>query len=605
MTSTLAGETGGAPPRAQVLRKYARFSGGFWRGATARMAIGLTIGLAIFLILRLGVDVGMNRWSRWFFDALERRDATVAAVAALAFPALVLCVAAVGVGIIWMRETLQVRWREWCTARLLDRWLEGKRFYRMRLSRGGMANPEYRISDDVRMATEPLTDLAIGLFTALLTASAFVAILWTVGGDLNITLGGADLHVPAFMVIGAVIYGVVVSALMPLIGGSLAGAVATKNEAEARFRFDLLNLRESAESIVLSQGEAHGRKKLAATYTALASAWLRVVGQHARVTWLTNANTAMAPVFPLVLAAPKYLAGELTLGEVMQLASAFAQVQIAIAWLVDHYTRVAEWFASAQRVIELVDELDASDGRAQGGAPLISRNHADGPGVEIEGLKLVRPSGEIVVTKADARFEPGDRIILSGPAGVGKSSLLRAISGLWLWGEGEIRIPRDCAIAYVASHSALHSGRLGEILSFPEGADAHSSAHRLRALEACGAGHLAERLDVIDNWDQALSAREKQCVALARLLVTQPRIVILEDAFSCFGAAEQIALFDLLACQLPDAILMTTGGVAGLADLHSRRFVLERNEAGEVHLIERGAERRSVRETQLITGGNE
>lgn len=591
--------------RGRVLRRYARFSGGFWRGATSRLAIGLTVGLGVFLVLRLGVDIGMNRWSRWFFDALERRDAGVAAVAAFAFPLLVFCVAAVGVGIIWMRETLQVRWREWCTARLLDRWLAGKRFYRMRLAPNGMANPEYRISDDVRMATEPLTDLAIGLFTAVLTASAFVAILWTVGGDLDLTIGGASLHVPAFMVIGAVVYGAVVSALMPLIGGSLASAVATRNEAEARFRFDLLNLRENAESIVLADGEAHGRRKLAATYAALAGAWLRVVAQHTKVTWLTNANTAMAPVFPLVLAAPKYLAGELTLGEVMQLASAFAQVQIAIAWLVDHYTRVAEWFASAQRVIELVDELDETDAGAGSAGALIARLPSDDDSVRLNGLRLVRPTGETVIARAEARLAPGDRIILSGAAGVGKASLMRAIAGLWLSGEGEIFVPKDRAIAYVSANSALQSGRLSDILSYPQSADAHSSAQRLRALEACGAGHLAERLDVQDNWDQAASAREKQRIALARLLVTQPRIVILENAFSCFGASEQIALFDVLARHLPDAILMTTGGAAGLSDLHSRRFVLERNEAGEVHLIERGADWRGAREPQFMTGGIE
>lgn len=348
--------------RNAVLRSFARFATGFWRGEGGRIAIWLTVGLAGCLIGKLAVDVGMNKWNRWFFDALERHDGQGALVAALAFPVLVLCIAAVGVGIILTRETLQVRWREWCTERLLDRWLSNCRFHHMRLTPGGMANPEYRISDDVRMATEPLTDFAIGLFTAVLTASTFFIILWTVGGGLDVTLGGVAFHVPAFMVVGAIIYGVVVSAFMPVVGGALSGAAAAKNEAEAHFRCELIAMRESAEGIARTRGERQARERLSRTYAELVAAWMRVVGQHAKITWLTNANSAMAPVFPLLLAAPKYMSGDLSLGEVMQLASAFAQVQIAIGWLVDNYSRVAEWFASARRVVELIEEIDTPGG---------------------------------------------------------------------------------------------------------------------------------------------------------------------------------------------------------------------------------------------------
>jgi putative ATP-binding cassette transporter len=578
-----------SPARNLLVMSFARFAGGFWRGASARIAFWLTVSLGAGLVCKLLVDVGMNKWNRWFFDALERRDTGGAALAAFAFPVLIFGVAAVGVWIIRARETLQVRWREWCAARLLERWLGNQRFYRMRVARGGMANPEYRISDDVRMATEPLADFAIGLFTALLTASTFVVILWTVGGGLDVKWGETQLHVPAFMVIGAVVYGVIVSAFMPVIGGQLSTAAAAKNEAEARFRFEMIRMRENAEAIVLTQGEAHALQRLAAANASLASAWMRVVAQHAKITWLTNGNSAMAPVFPLVLAAPKYLAGELTLGEVMQLASAFVQVQIAVGWLVDNYSRLAEWFASAGRIVELLDALDASEGDRQDGRPLIGRGLSAEGCVLLDNLRLTRPSGEVVVHRADMSFNPGDRICVSGAAGVGKSGLLRAIAGLWLWGEGAIHVPGGRAIAYVAASPFLPTGRLSDVLSFPDGIDAHPSAHSLRALTACGAGHLADRLDVTDAWEHVLSASEKQRVALARLIITQPHLVLLEDAFSCFGAAEQIALFDLLASHLPQAILITTGGAAGLADLHSRRLVLERNAAGEVHLTERGA----------------
>ena len=336
-------------------------TGGFWRGASARVAWYYTLGLAGFLVLKLFVDVAVNRWNRWFFDALEHRDAMEAARAVLVFAALIVCVAAVGVGIVRTRETLQVRWREWCTARLLDKWIGKQRFFRMTRAPSGVANPEYRISDDVRLATEPLTDFAIGLFTALLSASTFVVILWSVGGSLTVSVAGVHLTLPAFMVIGAVIYGVTMSCLVPLVGRRLSAVTAARNESEALFRAQTIQLRESAESVALSRAENHAREKLDATYADLVVNWLRMVRQHANITWVMNANSALIPVVPLMLALPKYLMGQLTLGEMMQLASAFAQVQIAIGWLTDNYWRVAEWFASARRVVELADALDDLD----------------------------------------------------------------------------------------------------------------------------------------------------------------------------------------------------------------------------------------------------
>jgi putative ATP-binding cassette transporter len=254
-----------------------------------------------------------------------------------------------------------------------------------------------------------------------------------------------------------------------------------------------------------------------------------VVRQHARITWLTNGNAAMVPVFPLVLAAPKYLAGDLSLGEVMQLASAFVQVQIAIGWLIDNYSRVAEWSASARRIVELNEAMADADSSEQDGVPLIKRPQVAVDAVELHELRLMRPSGEIVIERAHARFEPGDRIIVSGAAGVGKSSLLRSLAGLWLWGEGEIRVPHGKQVSYVAANPFLQAGRLSDIICFPRGLEAYSTAACLRALEICGADHLAERLDEVDHWEHVLSASEKQRVALARAWALQPRLLLLDE----------------------------------------------------------------------------
>lgn len=578
-----------------TVNRFNRFAAGFWAGPSGRMAWLLTFGLAGFLVLKLIVDVATNSWNRWFFDALENRDGSTLFVAGVAFPILVIGIAAVGVGIVRTRETLQVRWREWITARLLDSWLARQRFYRMGLSAQGMPNPEYRISDDVRMATEPLVDFAIGLFTALLSASTFVGILWSVGGSLNVTVGGVDLTIPAFMVIGALVYGVVASSLVPIAGRQLAGAAAAKNEAEARFRFEMIHLRENAEAVVLSHAEPSARARLDCTYRRLVADWLHVVRQHGNVTWVMNANTALIPVVPLLLATPKYLSGDLSLGEVVQLASAFFQVQIAISWLVDNYWRIAEWYASARRVVELIDAYDETDAECGGDAPAIARGVSDDGLVHLANLRLTDASGRIVVEQADAKFVPGDRIWLTGDAGTGKTSLLRAIAGIWQWGSGGVLLPLNARIGFLSAQPFLPAGRLRDALLSMALPERRSDEVVISALQAFGASSFVPRLDEKGRWDQALAPHDRQRLALVQVLCSSPEILMIEGGLSAFDQPAQINFFETLMQLLPKAVIITVGGAAGLVPLHNRHFELVRQGAEAASLTEQDLAQPAIR----------
>ncbi|MDH7796106.1 MULTISPECIES: SbmA/BacA-like family transporter [unclassified Beijerinckia] len=573
--------------RATALR-FNRFAGGFWRGAAARTAWTWTIALALFLVLKLGVDVATNRWHRWFFDALEHRDGTSAMLAVVAFMGLIGCVAAIGVGIVITRETLQVRWREWCTKRLLDRWMRRQRFYR--LSTGTrMPNPEYRISDDVRMATEPLTDFAIGLFTATLAAAAFFSILWSVGGALNVTLWGENYRIPAFMVIGALLYGVTVSTLIPIVGRKLAGVAAAKNEAEARFRFEMIRLRENAEGVIMAGGETAARARLDTTYSGLVRQWLQLVRQHGNITWVMNANSALIPVVPLLLAAPKYLSGELSLGEVMQLASAFAQVQVAIAWLVDNYRAIAEWFASAHRVVELADAFDDQDRVTANGMPLVSRGVSGDGALHLASLRLTDRNGRVVIEQAEAVIPPSSRIMLSGEAGSGKSVLLRAIAGLWPWGAGAILLPENARVQFLPATPFLPAGPLREALTYPALTNDISPEALDAVLTNCGILYLRPRLDESTRWDQALSASERQRIAFARTILQQPDIIILDDTLSVFDEAGQIEIIDALIDSCPNTTIINTGGHGGVSSRFERHLFIG-NSGGGMMLREAAAE---------------
>ena len=565
----------------KVFRDFFALAIGWWRGASARRAWFLTLALGACLVVNVGINFAVNTWNRRFFDALENSDSHTVFWAVIVFLGLVFCAAAIGVGIVLSRETLQVRWREWLIGSLLDRWIGGQRYYRMGLARTEPANPEYRIADDTRMATEPIVDFAIGLVTSVVSALTFVGVLWMVGGSLTLHIGSTDLVIPGYMVLAAIVYGVCVSGLMLWIGRKLPGAVARRNEGEAKLRFELTRLRENAESVALIRGEADERRALGATYADLVTRWLGVVRRHGHITWLTNSNGVFIPVLPLLLAAPKYLSGEFTLGQVTQLAGAFMQVQVAIAWLVDNFRALAQCYASMQRVTELTNAIDDIDGdfdRLHTGGVVLAPS---GSGtLRLDELTIADRTGRVLIAGINARVEPGEKVVVAGESGTGKSTLVRAMAGLWPWGTGVIALPAGGTVAFVPERAYLPAGTLRGALLYPAQSAAVDDAVLSEALTEAGLGYLAGRLDEIDRWDQTLSNGERQRLAVARLIVQKPDLVILDGATSALDEAGEARLMATLAAVLDGSTLVSVGLRPGLDALHDRKLVLTRGPRG-------------------------
>ena len=561
----------------RVAGAFLRLAGGFWRGTTAKRAWGLTIALGAALLLSTAATVGLNRWQRWFFDALERKDTETAGWAVLVFFGIIAAMAAIGVAIVLSREALQVHWRAWLVERLVGFWIGKNRFYQLAATHAEPDNPEYRISDDTRWATEPLVDIVIGLFSAIIGATAFIAILWSVGGDYTLQLGTVAIPIPAYMVVMALLYGGVASGLMLWIGRALVGCVAAKNAAEGEFRFALMRVRENAESVALTGGAPNEEKALRGLYGNVVTRWIEIVRQHGRITWVTNASGPMIPIVPLLFAAPKYFAGELSLGQVVQLATAFVQVQLAISWIVDNYSRLSEWFASARRVMDVVEAAGALDERlGRLGSQRISLGTSTDGYVKIEGLQVMDADGQAIVAAERIVVSRGEHAHIYGSTSAGKSSLVRALSGLWPWGRGRIEIPEHARVMVVPQKPYVPMGTLRNALLYPDIGIQVASGEVEEALRDAGLGHLTGRLDQTERWDQVLGNGERQRLCVARVLIHRPDVVILDDAMAALDEAAQAEIEARIADRLGSSTLISLSQRRRPPDAGIRRYEIAR-----------------------------
>ena len=567
--------------RRLLLRCFWQSAAEFWGAAGGRQAWLLSAAILLLILLNLAASYGMNVWNRAIFDALEQRDAsTVLFYSMVYFPLLAASVCLV-VAQVYARMTTQRRWREWFTHHLLDRWLINGRYYQLHLVHGDHRNPEYRIADDLRLATEAPIDFATGVTTAVLSAATFIAVLWTIGGSLSFSVAGIEITIPGFLVVAAVVYAVLASGSMVFIGRRFVTVSERKNQAEAEFRYVLTRLSENGESIAVLGGEDEERKAVDRSLGTVLRRWRDICFQTMRTTFVSQTSGYIAPVLPIILCAPKFLDGSMTLGEVMQAASAFTIVQGAFNWLVDNYPRLADWSASAIRVSSLMVSLDNLERAESGdGVGRIERGETHGTALRLKNLSVTLDDGTEVVKDAEVAIAPGERVLVAGESGTGKSTLVRAIAGLWPWGEGDIEVESGAKMLLMPQRAYIPVGTLRRAATYPEPAESKTIDDVGKALKLVGLGHLVDRIDEEAPWDQTLSGGEKQRLAFARLLLHRPDIIVLDEATSALDPASQDKLMELLTKELHATTIVSVGHRPELEAFHNRKITLERRRGG-------------------------
>jgi putative ATP-binding cassette transporter len=585
--------------RSYLLRRFWHTAFRFWTTPGRHIAWLLSAALLVVILLNLAASYAMNLWNRSIFDALEKKDANTVLSLSLVYFVILAVSVCFSVAQVYTRMTIQRRWRKWLTDALVYRWLKSGRYYQLNLVSGDHKNPEYRIADDVRIATESPVDFVSGVTSAFLSAVTFIVVLWTIGGALNFSIGGMDIYVPGFLVIAAVIYALIASGAMLLIGRRFVAVSEGKNQSEAELRYVLTRLRENGESIALIQGEEEERAGVDRALAKVLDSWRSICRQYMKTTVVSGVSGFIAPVLPILLCAPKYLQGSMSLGEVMQAASAFTIVQGAFNWLVDNYPRLADWTASARRTASLMVSLDSLERAEQGdGIGRIERNNdGDGAALRLRDLTVTLDDGTAVLDDTDIAIKPGERVLIAGESGTGKSTLVRAIAGLWPWGSGTIEVQKGAKLMLLPQRPYIPIGTLRRAAVYPDAPDSRSIEEVAEAFKRVGLEHLIDRIEDDAPWDQTLSGGEKQRLAFARIFLHNPDIIILDEATAALDPESQDKLMELLSKQPESTALVSVGHRPELEAFHNRKVVLERRAGGaklisDIKLVKRPRRKR-------------
>jgi vitamin B12/bleomycin/antimicrobial peptide transport system ATP-binding/permease protein len=516
----------------------------YWKSDEKWSAIGLLAAVVALNLFSVWLSVRFNYWNNAFYNALQQYNWPEFWRQFGIFGLIAISSIVVGVYSYYLRGVLHIRWRRWLTDRFLHSWLDNQAYYRMQLNQRVTDNPDQRISDDLDSFATLSLGLSLGLLNAVVTLVSFLSILWLLSGALRIPLGGGSYFtIPAYMVFAALIYAVVGTILTRWIGNPLVRLSFDQQRFEADFRFSLVRLRENAENVAFYGGERREFDTFQTRFGRVVANWWGIIIRRKKLIWFTSGYDQLAIVFPFLVAAPRYFNHAIQLGGLMQIASAFGRVQDSLSFIISSYAEIAQYQAVVQRLSGFLGRMDEI--AAERRAPQPIRIERGGAGVEVETLDLDLPDGQALRRDIALAAGPGRPLLITGPSGIGKSTLLRALAGLWPFGRGRIRVA-DARVLFLPQRPYLPLGTLAEALVYP-GAPAEVPPDSLAgALRAVGLPHLGGHLDEEANWAQRLSIGEQQRLAFARVLLARPEIVFLDEATSALDEAAEMSLYRLL-----------------------------------------------------------
>jgi vitamin B12/bleomycin/antimicrobial peptide transport system ATP-binding/permease protein len=526
---------------------------------------------ALFLVIAVTAygQIRLNNWNQPFYDALSRRDFPQFLVQLGVFGLIAGALLVLNVTQRWFTETLKLRLRQGLAHDLIHNWLQPGRAFRLASASPMGVNPDQRMHEDARHLTELSADLGIGLLQSSILLVTFVKVLWSLSNDFVFHLGDRHFAIPGYMVWAAIVYSGSASLLSYWIGRSLIDRNAERYAREADLRFSLVRVNEHIDAIALSAGEADEERRIEIDIAAVLAATGRLVTGLTNLTWITAGYGWFTLVAPILAAAPLYFAGNISFGGLMMASGAFIQVQSSLRWFVDNFSTIADWRATLLRVASFrravidTDVLHDIESR-------IAVVTGDPGKISIEDLEIASPAGATMLQERKVDINAGERVLIVGESGTGKTLLFRALAGLWPWGAGRVTHPPGEEILYMPRTPYLPPGTLREALAYPSTTEAFEAAAYANALLRLKLERLVPLLDVSRRWDHELSDDEQQTLAFARVVLHAPPWVLIDEVLDSLDEEARRCILDLFTTDLPHTGVIHIGRVDAHDHLFSR-----------------------------------
>ena len=542
---------------------------------SARLYLAAIITLTIAAVY---MTLLLNEWFNSFYSALQNYDSGAVYRGLLRFTGLAFAHIAFAVYSYYLQQRLALRWRKWMTKNYLAKWTGQQMYYRLEMfSQGTADNPDQRISEDINLFTARTLSFMSGLLRSATTIICFIFVLWNLSEILSFSAAGQEFHIYGYLVWTALAYSVLGTWITHKVGHRLVSLNYLQQKLEADFRFSMVRLRETAESVAFYNGAAKEESFLSNRFMTLLRNTLFIIKKQKQLSWLTNSYAQIAIIFPFVVAVPRYLSQNISLGGLMQIANCFGKVQDAMSYFVDVYASLAEWQSCAERLLSFDKHIAAIEKETEekSGSLVREETHdrlrlADVT-ISVPAMDENKRTREII-SSASCTIKSGEHVILKGPSGSGKSTLLRTLAGFWPYVKGHISMPAPSEMMFIPQKPYIPMGTSAEAASYPlETADEEILSP---LLVECGLSHLMEKTDTEADWSHILSLGEQQKLAFVRVFLRKPKWVFLDEATSAMDEETEEKMYRLLTA-LPGTTVISIGHRSTLDKWHDRILRIE------------------------------
>jgi putative ATP-binding cassette transporter len=520
-----------------------------WAAPARNVLVALATTIFIVVAVTAYGQIRLNSWNKPFYDALSHRDFHQFLIQLGVFAIIAGLLLVLNVAQRWLTEMLKLKLREGLTLDLVHHWLLPRRAFRLTNAGPMGINPDQRMHEDARHLTELSADLGIGLLQASILLITFIAVLWALSSDFAFHIAGRVIAIPGYMVWAGIIYAGSASFLSYWVGRNLIGSNAERYAREADLRFSLVRVNEHIDAISLAAGEADEARRIKVDLEAVLAATRRLITGLTNLTWITAGYGWFTLVAPILVAAPLYFSGSISFGGLMMAAGAFNQVQSSLRWFVDNFSTIADWRATLLRVASFRRAVILTDALHDVESRIVFADGAAGK-IKIENLEIASPAGCTLLEEPIAEVAAGERVLIIGEPGTGKTLLFRALAGLWPWGAGRITRPKDEEIMYMPRAPYLPPGTLGEVLAYPRKVETFTSRAFTDALYLLGLRRLVPLLDASRRWDRELSEDEQQSLAFARAVLHAPPWLLIDEVLDSIDDDTRARVLSIFATNL-------------------------------------------------------